>query len=260
MFVVVLSSQKKVKGTKPSEIVRPPYWFGFHAINSIPKSANMPFIQTPSFTKLVKKGVYEFEAHEMVESCPSFPFVIQEEWSFKRMDSKDGMHFNITQIFLDVEVGDHEFTLDNHISIHFELEGRELDRDVIFDLTNDRLRSMKIEVGEILVEPIAIICFHGTKIWSGVIILYLKNPEIDGYGLLRELRPFILKIDWFKHARRKMCKSFDTIAIVSMLSVKITTFLIKGKEWYDLIEEIVGDGCRRGLDFEITNVQKSADA
>ena len=108
VFIVVLSSQKKVKGTKPSEIARPPYWFGFHAINSIPKSANMPLIQTPSFTKLVKKSVCEFEAHEMVESCPSFPFVVQKEWSSKRIDSKDGMHFNLTQISLDVEVGDHE--------------------------------------------------------------------------------------------------------------------------------------------------------
>ena len=260
VLAVVLSSQKKVKGIKPSEIGRAPYWFGFHAMNSIAKAANMPLIQTPSFTELVKNGVSEFEAHEMVESCPSFPFVDQKEWPSKRIDGKKGMHFNLTQIPLDVEVGDHGFALDYHISIHFELEGRELDRDMIIDLTKDRLKSMKIEVGEILGEPIAILCFHGTKRWSGVIKLHLKNPEMDGYGLLRGLRPFILKIGPFKLARGKVCKSFDTIAIASMLSVKITTPSIKGKEWYDLFEEIVGDGFRRGLDFEITNVQKLADA
>ena len=45
-----------------------------------------------------------------------------------------------------------------------------------------------------------------------------------------------------------------------MLSVKVTTPSIKGKEWYDLFEEIVENGFRRDLDFEITNMQKMADA
>ena len=89
---------------------------------------------------------------------------------------------------------------------------------------------MRIEVGKILGEPIAIICFYETKRWSGVIKLHLKNPETDGNGLLRGLRPFILKIYRFTHARRKVCKSFNTIAIASMFSVKITTPSIKGKE------------------------------
>jgi hypothetical protein len=83
---------------------------------------------------------------------------------------------------------------------------------------------------------------------------------MDGYGLLCGLKPFILKLGRFTHAIGKVCKSFDTIAIASMLSVKVTTQSIKGKEWYDLFEEIVKDEFRRGLDFEITNVQKSVDA
>ena len=170
------------------------------------------------------------------------------------------MYFNLTQIPLYVEVGDHRFALDYHISIHFEIERRELDRDVILNLTNDRLKTIRIDVGKFLGEPIAVICFHGTKRWSGVIKFHLKNPETDGNGLLQGLRPFILKIDRFTHTRGKVCKSFHTIAIASMFSVKITTPSIKGKEWYDLFEEIVGDGFCRGLHFEITNVQTSVDA
>src|ERR1700738_2131295 len=115
-------------------------------MNTIAKIANMPLIQTPSFTKLVKGGMCEFEAHEMVKSSPSFPFVAQEEWPSKRMDGNDGMYYNLTQIPLDVEVGDHGFALDYHISIHFEIEKIELDRDVIFNLTKDRLKTMSIEV------------------------------------------------------------------------------------------------------------------
>ena len=229
-------------------------------MNTLAKSANMPLIQTPSFTELVKRGICESEAHEVVESSPSFPFIDQEEWPSKRTDGKKRMHFNLTQIPLDVEVGDYGFTLDYHISIYFEIERRELDRDVILNLTNDRLKAMGIEVEEVLGELIVVICFHGTKRWSGVIKLYLKNPKTDENGILRGLRPFILKIDRFTHTIDKVCKSFDTIAIAFMLSVKITTPSIKGKEWYDLFEEIVGEGFRRGLDFEITNVQKSVDA
>ena len=103
------------------------------------------------------------------------------------------MHFNLTQIPLEVEVGDHGFDLDYHISIHFENFKKELDRDVILNLTNNRLKAMMIEVGKIR-EPIVVICFYGTKRWSGVIKLHLKNPETGGNGILRGLRPFILKI------------------------------------------------------------------
>ena len=260
MHAAVLSTQKKVKGSAPTKRICPPYCISFQAMNTLAKVANMPLIQLPSFTELVKKCMNEPEVHEMVESSPSFPFVAQEESHSKRTDGKDGMHYNLTQIPSDVEVGENEFALDYHISIHFEIERIKLDRDVILNLTNDRLKTMRIEVGKILREPIVVICFHGTKRWSGVIKLHLKNPETDGYGLLCELRPFILKLGQFTYAIGKVCKSFDTIAIASMLSVKVTTPSIKGKEWYDLFEEIVEDGFRRGIDFEITNVQKTADA
>jgi hypothetical protein len=67
---------------------------------------------------------------------------------------------------------------------------------------------------------------------------------MDEYGILCTLRLFILKLGRFIHAIGKVCKSFDTIAIASMLSIKVTTQSIKGKEWYDLFEKIVGDGFR----------------
>lgn len=35
---------------------------------------------------------------------------------------------------------------------------------------------MNIELGEILGEPIAIICFHGFKMWNGTIKIHLKDP------------------------------------------------------------------------------------
>ena len=122
VLTVVLSNQKKVKGIVPTVRTRPPYWFGFQTMNTIARIANMPLIQTSSFTELVKKCMCESEAHEMVESNPFFLFVAQEEWPSIRTDGKDGMHFNLIQIPSDVEVGDHGFALNYHISIYFEIE------------------------------------------------------------------------------------------------------------------------------------------
>jgi len=119
---------------------------------------------------------------------------------------------------------------------------------------------MNIEVGDALGEPIIILYFHGSKRWSGIIKLHLKNPEVDGCALLQGLRHFILKLDKFTHARGKIAKSFNSIAIASMLSVKISSMSLKGKEWFTLLEEIVTDGFQRGLDFEVTNVQKVTEA
>jgi len=200
------------------------------------------------------------DALEQVSSTPSFPYVVQEEWPSQRPDGKEGMHFNLTQLPCDVEVGENGFSLDYHVSIHFEIGERNLNRDEVFELTKARLNKMKIEVGEILEEPIAILCYHGSKRWSGNIKLHLKNPEVDGYALIRGLKPFILKIDKITSARGKVAKSFDSIAIASMLSVKISSPSLKGKHWFALLEEIVNDGFKRGLDFEVTNVQKVAEA
>ena len=77
----------------------------------------------------------ESVTHEVVESSIFFPFVNQEEWHLKWTDGKEELNFNLTQIPLDVEVGDHGFALDYHTSIHFEIERSEFDRDVIFNLT-----------------------------------------------------------------------------------------------------------------------------
>ena len=75
VLAVVLSSQKKVKGIVPTEIQCGSYWLDFQSMNTIAINANMPLIQTPSLTELVKRGMCESETHKMVESSPSFPFV-----------------------------------------------------------------------------------------------------------------------------------------------------------------------------------------
>ena len=89
---------------------------------------------------------------------------------------------------------------------------------------------MKIHLGEILGEPIAVICFHGSKRWSGTIKLHLKNPIKDANDLLYGNRSFILKLDNITYCRGKVFKSFDSIAIASLLSVKISSPTLSGKK------------------------------
>ena len=119
---------------------------------------------------------------------------------------------------------------------------------------------MGIQLGEILGEPIAILCFHGSKRWSGTIKLHLKNPAKDAKDLLYGNRSFILKLDDITYCRGKAFKSFDSIAIASLLSVKISSPTLVGKKWFELHEKIVKDSFKRGYEFEITNVQKNDNA
>jgi len=195
----------------------------------IHKIVTSPLEKTLSVTELMKCGISKEEALDQVNSTPSFPYVLQEEWPSKREHGKEGGHFNLIQLPFDVEVDEYDFALDYQVAIFFEIGEKYITRDEIFELTKERLKIMNIEVGQVLDEPIAIMCFHGSRKWSGTIKLHLKHPEINGYGLLRGLRPFILKLDNLTYYRGKVSKSFDSIAIASLLSVKVTSIILKGK-------------------------------
>ena len=125
----------------------------------------------------MKSGMDHVEAKETLNSTPSFPWVIQQEWPYKREDGVVGQHFNLTQIPFDVEVDDQGFAYDYHIAIHFEIEENRWAKDVIMEKTKERLKTMNIEVREGISENIAIFCFHKSTIWNGVIKIHLKEPH-----------------------------------------------------------------------------------
>ena len=198
----------------------------------------------------------EKEARDCESTTPYFPFVIQEELPTSRDDGKSGQHFNLTQIPLDVEVDKFGFLLDYQIAIFFEMDESEWKNDVIMPLVESRLKNMGIELGDIIGELIALICYHKSTKWSGVIKLHLKTPEIDGVGLFQGLRPFILKLDESKFKRKKICKTYDSLALNNLLSVKITSEGLKSKEWYKIFEKIIEESFQRGTEYKITNIQK----
>ena len=252
----VTMSQKKAKGKSNPDLRRPPFWLGFQALNWTNRGKGLPMDSHAPVNTLVKNGMREKEARECQNAAISFPSVIQEEWPNSREDGKEGQHFNLTQIPSDVEVDKFGFSLDYQIAILFEMGEIEWEKDVVLPLVETRLKDMNIELGDIIGEPIAIMCYHQSTKWSGVVKLHLKSPEIDGVGLLQGLRPFILKLDEDKTKRGKICKTYDSLVLNYLLSVKITSEGLASKEWYEMFEKIVHESFQRGTEYEITNIQK----
>ena len=208
-------------------------------------------------SELIRKGMEIEEATEWQQATPSFPFVIQEEWPTKRLDGIEGQHFNLTQIPFDVDVDEHGFALDYQIAISFEIGNLKVSKESVMEKVKERLRKMKIEIGSMIGEPIAIMCYHKSTTWSGVVKIHLQNPKKDGTSLLRGSRAFILNLDEGIDRRGKVCKTYDAFALNNLLSVKIMSE--KLKEWYNVFEDIVVEGFKRGHEYEVTNVQKKKD-
>lgn len=108
--VLVVSSQKKAKG-KRIAFQRLPFWLGYHALNAIACNNDEPQEPTLSVSALVKLGMAHNEALEHLEADPSFPYIPQEAWPSKKIDGKEGGHFNLTQVPFDVEIDKGGFAL-----------------------------------------------------------------------------------------------------------------------------------------------------
>ena len=118
-------------------------------------SSKFPLISIEDF---VKKGLTQKESAETFEALPSFPFVFQKEWPSVRPYGVKGNHFNITQLPSEVEVDMDGFSLDYQVSIHFEISDQLWAQDVIMDMIIMRLKTMNIELGTKIGEPIALYC------------------------------------------------------------------------------------------------------
>ena len=144
--VMVVPSQKKAKG-KGVTLQRAPFWLGYYTMNAIICENGEALEPTLSVSELVKFGMNHEEALEHLEAVPSFPYIPQEAWPSKRMDGKEGGHFNLTQVPFDVEIDENGFAFDYQVVITFELCERTLLRDEIYAKTEERLKAMKIDLG-----------------------------------------------------------------------------------------------------------------
>ena len=83
----------------------------------------------------------------------------------------------------------------------------------------------------------------------------LKNPKIDGIGMLKGLRPFILTLDKIP-TLGKICKCYDSIARNTLLSTKIENPKLHLISANELQRDVLIESFRRGYDYEIASVQK----
>ena len=123
-----------------------------------------------------------------------------------------------------------------------------------------RLAHMGIELGIGMAEPIYIPCKEKernskVKFWTRTIKIHLKHPKVDGIGMLKGLRPFILTLDQIP-TLGKVCKCYDAIARNTLLSTKIENPKLHSISASELHRDVLIESFRRGYDYEIASVQK----
>ena len=124
-------------------------------------------------------------------------------------------------------------------------------------MAKKRLETMKMELGSI-VQPIAPLCStKGDRAWNGMIKVHLKKPEVDGVALLEGRRVYALTLD-DKLTIAKAAKGFSLTAPPDQLSTKITSDFLGFFEPHTILSKIIKDSFRRGLEYEIMQVQKTA--
>ena len=241
------------------------FWLGIMAMENLAIDEGIRIKDCrPSMRKedLIKTGMSEEEAMEMCQPCRiAFPHVRQLLYPLERPDGKGGQHFNLTQLPIETEVDPGtRLSLDYHIAVYFERPSKDYTHIEILNMATARLASMGIEMGAGLAEPIYIPCKEKernskVKFWTGTIKIHLKNPKIDGIGMLKRLRPFFLTLDNI-HTLGKVCKCYDSIARNTLLSTKIENpklYLVTSSE---LQRDVLIESFRRGYDYEIASVQK----
>ena len=107
--------------------------------------------------------------------------------ALQREDGKKRQHFNLTQVPFDVEVDEHGFSFDYLIAIAYEIGTYKWSKHATMEKVKARLEKMKVEFGDMIGEPIAIMCYHKSSNWSGVIKIHLKNPIKDERGFSMDL-------------------------------------------------------------------------
>ena len=241
------------------------FWLGIVAMEKLAIDEGVKAKDCRPPTKkeeLIDMGIKEAEAVEISQlSKIAFPHVRQLLYPLERPDGKGGQHFNLTQLPIETEVDPCTcLSLDYHIAIHFERPSTDYTHNEIFNMTTTRLAYMGIELGIGMAEPIYIPCKekkknNKIKFWTGTIKIHLKHPKVDGIGMLKGLRPFILALDQTP-TLGKVCKCYDTIARNTLLSTKIENPKLHLISSSELQRDVLIESFRRGYDYEIASVQK----
>ena len=260
------SHKKSKSGSNIISLYRDPsqmeFWYGFPIMETIAYEAGIPPIPiaTP-LDELIATGYVASEAAELCSARISFPRVQQKLWPTTRPDGIEEQHINITQLPFDIEVNPKShLSLDYHILLHFEKPIHPFSQDQIMKKLLSRFQTMDIHLGDLIGEPIAVLC-HGPKnarVWSGMAKIHLKYPHKDGIALLNRGRIFAITLDNDVLTVAKVDKFYDPLAPSNQLTVKINTDNIRDLVAHQLYKAIVEESFKRGHEFEVAQVQKTA--
>ena len=88
-----------------------------------------------------------------------------------------GVHnYHYTQIPSDIDVCEC-FAMDYHIALLFQLEKMLIPKEEALGKITQRFEDMHILLGNEISDPVAIMCTHDGKQWSGHAKVYLKNVQ-----------------------------------------------------------------------------------
>lgn len=144
--------------------------------------------------------------------------------------------------------------------LYFEKAATSFSQDNIMQKDLFCLQTMDIPLGDQIGESIAILCHspRTASVWSGMVKLHLKNPEQDGLKLLHGTSIFTILLDDDAPTIAKVAKSYDSLASSSLLFVKISSETIEDLDAHQLLKEVMDDSFQRGLEFKLSQVQKTA--
>ena len=176
-------------------------------MDALNASKCMEEIAYQSMSELLKLGMNEKKTLECQNCILYYSHVPQEMWP--SVNEHGMQNYHQTQILSDVDVFE-GFAMDYHIALFFQLDDMLVPKEETLNKITQRLEDVHILLGDDISNPVAIMCTHGGKQWSGHAKVHLKNVQEDGVKLLQGLRPFIIRLDNKMH-KEKICKSYDTI-------------------------------------------------
>ena len=119
---------------------------------------------------------------------------------------------------------------------------------------------MDIQLRNLIGEPIVVLC-HGPKtarVWSRLAKIHLNHPSKDGITLLSGKKIFAITLENDVLTVAKIAKAYDFLAPSNLLTIKINTDNIRDREAHQLFKTVVEESFKRGHEFELSQVQKTA--
>ena len=149
-------------------------WLGFKVMNVLNISKGFDEVANRSESEHVKFGMSDKEALKCQNCVSSYLHVPQKMWPSVNDLRVHNHHY--TQIPSDIDVCE-GFAMYYHIALFFQLEEMLIRKEEALEKITQRFEDMHILLGNEISDPVAIMCTHDGKQWSGHTKVYLKNVQ-----------------------------------------------------------------------------------